>query len=37
MMYEQKGCSTMETAEGAIREQHTLVAPDVFVYHYLHG
>lgn len=37
MMCEQKGCSAMETAEGAIREQRTLVAPDVFVYPRLHG
>lgn len=37
MMCEQKGCSAMETAEGVIGEQHTLVAQDVFDYHNLHG
>ena len=37
MMCEQKGYSTMETAEGTMREQRTLVAQNVFIYPLLHG
>lgn len=36
MMREQKGCSTMETAKGALGERRPLVAPYAYVYSCLH-